>query len=153
MSTIVNHRRYVRLHQTLVLCPFLLRHFCQFTQLFHFTSFIFALKPFGWFTCIIFKPLFLIIITGIQPLGRSGQTPELSQVTGMALACCILGKFLRVVCHCFPPPLFLIQIQFLICALLINANFSGTQLGHKTRAGFILIYTLRRQPKIKNFSC
>jgi len=24
-------------------------------------------------------------------------------VTGMALAHCILGKFLGVVCHCFPP--------------------------------------------------
>ena len=26
-------------------------------------------------------------------------------MTGMALAHYILGKFLRVVCHCFPPPL------------------------------------------------
>ena len=26
-------------------------------------------------------------------------------MTGMALAHCILGKFLDVVCHCFPPPL------------------------------------------------
>ena len=26
-------------------------------------------------------------------------------LTGMALAHCILGKFLGVVCHCFPPPL------------------------------------------------
>jgi hypothetical protein len=26
-------------------------------------------------------------------------------VTGMALSHCILGKFLGVVCHCFPPPL------------------------------------------------
>jgi hypothetical protein len=40
---------------------------------------------------------------GIQPLGRSGQRPELSQAAGMALVRCILGKFLRVVCHCFPP--------------------------------------------------
>jgi hypothetical protein len=47
----------------------------------------------------------IIIIIGIQPLGRSGQRPELSQVTGMALVCCILGKFLGVVCHCFPPRL------------------------------------------------
>jgi hypothetical protein len=45
------------------------------------------------------------IIIGIQPLGRSGQTPELSQATGMALVRCILGKFLGVVCHCFPPRL------------------------------------------------
>ena len=26
-------------------------------------------------------------------------------MTGMALAHCILGTFLGVVCHCFPPPL------------------------------------------------
>jgi len=25
-------------------------------------------------------------------------------MTGMALAHCIMGKFLGVVCHCFPPP-------------------------------------------------
>ena len=35
--------------------------------------------------------------------GRAWQEPEPSHVTGMALAHCILGKFLRVVCHCFPP--------------------------------------------------
>ena len=45
----------------------------------------------------------VIIIIGIQPLGRSGQRPELSQATGMAPVRCILGKFLGVVCHCFPP--------------------------------------------------
>ena len=37
--------------------------------------------------------------------GRAWQEPEPSQVTGMALAHCILGKFLGVVCHCFPAPL------------------------------------------------
>ena len=31
------------------------------------------------------------------------QEPEPSQATGMALVRCILGKFLGVVCHCFPP--------------------------------------------------
>ena len=45
----------------------------------------------------------IIIIMGIQPLGRFGQRPELSQSTGIALVRCILGKFLGVVCHCFPP--------------------------------------------------
>ena len=45
----------------------------------------------------------IIIIIGIQPLGRSGQRPEFSQGTGMALVRCILGKFLGVACHCFPP--------------------------------------------------
>jgi hypothetical protein len=50
-------------------------------------------------------PYIIIIIIGIQPLGRSGQRPELSQVTGMVLVRCILGKFLGAVCHCFPPHL------------------------------------------------
>ena len=45
----------------------------------------------------------VIIIIGIQPLGRSGQRPEFSQATGMSLVRCILGKFLGVACHCFPP--------------------------------------------------
>jgi hypothetical protein len=45
----------------------------------------------------------IIIIIGIQPLGWSGQRPEFSQATGMALVRCILGKFLGVACHCFPP--------------------------------------------------
>jgi hypothetical protein len=42
------------------------------------------------------------IIISIQPLGRFWPEPEPSQMTGMALARCILGKFLGVVCHCFP---------------------------------------------------
>jgi len=33
---------------------------------------------------------------------RVWQEPEPSHVTGMALAHCILGKFLGVVFHCFP---------------------------------------------------
>jgi hypothetical protein len=52
--------------------------------------------------CIIIIIIIIIIIC-IQPLGRSGQRPELSQATGMALVRCILGKFLGVVCHWFPP--------------------------------------------------
>ena len=51
---------------------------------------------------IIFPDIIFIII-GIQPLGRSGQRPEFSQATGMALVRCILGKFLGVACHYFPP--------------------------------------------------
>ena len=46
---------------------------------------------------------YLFIIIGIQPLGRSGQRPEFSQANGMALVRCIMGKFLGVACHCFPP--------------------------------------------------
>jgi len=37
--------------------------------------------------------------------GRALQEPEPGHVTGMALAHCILGKFLGVVYHYFPPPL------------------------------------------------
>jgi hypothetical protein len=40
--------------------------------------------------------MMIIIIIGIQPLGWSGQRPELSQATGVALVRCILGKFLGV---------------------------------------------------------
>ena len=47
--------------------------------------------------------IIIIIIIGIQPLVRSGQRPEFSQATGMALVRCILGIFLGVACHCFPP--------------------------------------------------
>ena len=47
----------------------------------------------------------IIIIIGIQPLGRFGKRPEFSQATGIALVRCILGKILEVVCHCFPPRL------------------------------------------------
>ena len=47
----------------------------------------------------------IIIIISIQPEGRFWQEPEPSQATVMALAHCILGSFLGVGCHCFPPPL------------------------------------------------
>ena len=63
-----------------------------------------ARSPFAIPTNISTGPRVIIII-GIQPLGRSGQRPDLSQSTGIALVRCILGKFLGVVCHCFPPPL------------------------------------------------
>ena len=47
--------------------------------------------------------IIIIIIIGIQPLGRSVQIPEYSQATGTVLVRYILGKFLGVACHCFPP--------------------------------------------------
>ena len=56
-----------------------------------------------WTIFLLFIIIIIIIIIGIQPLGRSGQRPEFSQVTGMALVGCILGKLLGVACHCFPP--------------------------------------------------
>ena len=53
-------------------------------------------------------------------------------MTGMALAHCILGKFLGVVCHCFPPRLELMggnkirgnsdMDKLTICKLMINRH-------------------------------
>jgi hypothetical protein len=67
--------------------------------------------------------LVLYIIIDIQPLGRSGQRPELSQATGMALVRCILGKFLGVVCHCFPPVV-CVYVCIYITRLASNEIFS-----------------------------
>ena len=50
--------------------------------------------------------LLLLLLLVFGPLGRSGQRPEFSQATGMALVRCILDKFLGVACHCFPPLFF-----------------------------------------------
>jgi len=43
------------------------------------------------------------LVLGLE--GQAWQEPEPSHVTSMALAHCILGTFLGVVCHCFPLPL------------------------------------------------
>ena len=81
-------------------------------QLLTETFVILRLKSEIWskmYICLHVKcPVFpvIIFIIGIQPLGRFGQRPELSQATGIALVHCILGKFLGVVCHCFPPVIF-----------------------------------------------
>ena len=48
---------------------------------------------------------FLHSFISIQPQRPGWQEQEHSHVTGTALAHCILGKFLGVVCYCFPPPL------------------------------------------------
>ena len=48
---------------------------------------------------------FIHSFISIQPYRPGWQEPEPSHVTSMALAHCILGNFLGVVCHCFPPPL------------------------------------------------
>jgi hypothetical protein len=48
----------------------------------------------------------VITIISIQPLSWFWQETDPSQASGMALACCFLGKFLGVVCHCIPLPLY-----------------------------------------------
>ena len=54
---------------------------------------------------LFYITLFVHSFISIQPYRPGWQEPEPSHVTGMAVAHCILGKFLGVVCHCFPPPL------------------------------------------------
>jgi hypothetical protein len=49
---------------------------------------------------------------GYSSLGPVWQEPELSQTTGVAPICYILGKFLGVVCHCFPPDWLLGTLKF-----------------------------------------
>ena len=63
--------------------------------------FLYTLSPYshgGWTS--IYPHSFVISLEG-----WAWQEPDPSHVIGMALAHCILGTFLRVVCHYFPPPL------------------------------------------------
>jgi hypothetical protein len=75
------------------------------------------------------------IIIIIQPLGRFWQEPEPIQVTGMALAHCILGKFLGVVCHCFPLPL---DVPTFAARCLYVPNASAP-IGERWNCGRILL--------------
>ena len=58
------------------------------------------LKTYG--AVCIYIYIFIHQYSALRPVQ---QEPEPSQATGMALARCILGKFLGIGCHCFPPPL------------------------------------------------
>ena len=49
--------------------------------------------------------LLSVVVVVVVLVLEFGQEPDPSQATGMALVSCILGKFLGVVCHCFPPRL------------------------------------------------
>jgi hypothetical protein len=67
----------------------------------------------------------IIVIISIQPLGRFWQEPEPSQATGMALARCILGKFLGIVCHYFLLESMLYDIIIVIVVIIIYLTTSG----------------------------
>ena len=79
--------------------------------------------------CCVSPSLYIIIIIGIQPLGRFGQGPELSQSTGIAQVGCILGKFVGVVCHCFPPVYIYIYIYIQGVSRLQGITAGGDFLG------------------------
>ena len=60
-------------------------------------------------------------------LGPVWQEPEPSPATSMAPICCILGKFLGVVCHCFPPIYtYLHPPKFKLTASVKNSHINTT---------------------------
>jgi hypothetical protein len=67
------------------------------------------------------------MIISIQPLGRFWQEPEPSQTTGMALVRCVLGKFLGVVFHCFPLPLYFPTFAAKCLHVSINARAPSSE--------------------------
>jgi hypothetical protein len=76
---------------------------------------------------LLLKIEFCVIIISIQPLGRFWQEPGPSQATGMALAHCILGKFLGVVCLCFPLPSDVLTLASRCLHVLINASAASSE--------------------------
>jgi len=67
--------------------------------------------------------IIIIIIIGTQPSGRFEHRPKLSQATGMALVRCFPGKFLGVVCHCFPPLMYMTDINLMSPVLKFIEHF------------------------------
>ena len=79
-------------------------------------------KPGGRLMCVY---IYIYIYSFIHSLvfglkGRAWQEPEPSHVTGMALGHCILGKFLGIVCSCFPPYIY-IYIYIYVFLLRLSA--------------------------------
>ena len=100
---------------------------------------------------LCFLAYFIIIIISIQPEGRFWQEPEPSQATGMALAHCILGSFLRVGFHCFPPPLDL--PTFASRCLHVQATWETSiserrNYGREMAGQFCLWFRLPRKPRV-----
>ena len=93
----------------------------------------------------------IIIIISIQPEGRFWQEPEPSQATGMALAHSILGSFLGVGCHCFPPPLDV--PTFASRCLHVQATWETSiserrKYGREMAGQFCLWFRLPRNPRV-----
>ena len=82
--------------------------------------------------------------------GRAWQEPESCHVNGMALAHCILGKFLGVVCHWFPRPL---DVPTLAARLLRNdARDSSSERWHcgRERCPLVILPKFRLPRKFRN---
>jgi hypothetical protein len=79
------------------------------------------------FIIIIIIIIIIIVIISIQPLGLFWQEPEPSQATGMAMALYILGKFLWLVCHCFPLPLDVLTFAARCLHFPVNASAPSSE--------------------------
>ena len=100
---------------------------------------------------VFHKMKVIIIIISIQPEGRFWQEPEPSQATGIALAHCILGSFLGVGCHCFPPPLDI--PTFASRCLHVQATWETSiserrNYGRETAGQFWPWFRLPRKPRV-----
>ena len=99
----------------------------------------------------IYIYIYYIIIISIQPEGRFWQEPEPSQATGMALTHCILGSFLGVGCHCFPPSLDV--PTFASRCLHVQATWETSisqrrNYGREMAGQFYLWFRLPRKPRV-----
>ena len=92
-----------------------------------------------------------VLIISIQPKGRLWQEPEPSQVTGMALAHCVLGSFLGVGCHCFPPPLDIPTFASRCLHVQVTWETSISErwnYGREMAGQFCLWFRLPRKPRV-----
>ena len=86
-----------------------------------------------------------------SPKAGFGRNQEPSQATGMALAHCILGSFLGVDCHCFPPPLDV--PTFTSRCLHVQATWETSirerrNYGREMAGQFCLWFRLPRKPRV-----
>jgi hypothetical protein len=82
----------------------------------------------------------IIIVISIQPLGRFWQEPEPSQAIGMALARCVLGKFLGVGWRSFPLHLDVLTFAARCPHVLINASApSSESWNYRARNGRLIL--------------
>ena len=86
-----------------------------------------------------------------SPKAGFWQELEPSQATGMALAHCILGSFLGVGCHCFPP---LLDVPTFACRCLhVQATWETSiserrNYGREMAGQFCLWFQLPRKPRV-----
>jgi hypothetical protein len=86
-----------------------------------------SVRPPAWNNSARTVRIVMGIFFSYSALGPVWQEPEPSQATGMALVRCILGKFLEVVCHCFPLPLDVATLAARCLHVPNNANAPSSE--------------------------